>query len=168
MESMVSSRVPTDIPPDLGLGGGISGSEGLLSSEGSAAASVVSNENTVKELEDLSMGEVVVVPTVVSKVSRGFQFSDSGIAYWIVLSEVDLLFLKGMLGENWVFRMFNEKLELGCSDLRVWFKSESDLEGFGVDFSVMLCVEGKGLRGCDFEKVSGLFGSVQYILVGVV
>ncbi|KAJ0773771.1 hypothetical protein HanOQP8_Chr03g0104071 [Helianthus annuus] len=168
MESMVSSRVPPDIPPDLGLGGGISGSEGLLSSECSAAASVVSNENKVKELEDLSMGEVVVVPTVVSTVSRGFQFSDSGIAYWIVLFEVDLLFLKGMLGENWVFRMFNEKLELGCSDFRVSFKSESDLEGFGVDFSVMLCVEGKGLRGCDFEKVSGLFGSVQEILAGVV
>ncbi|MFS8000819.1 hypothetical protein Hanom_Chr13g01183011 [Helianthus anomalus] len=93
------------------------------------------------------MSEVVVVPTVVSKVSRGFQFSDSGIAYWIVLSEVDLLFLKGMLGDNWVFRMFNEKLEIGSSDLRVSFKSESDLVGFGV---------------------AGLYGSVQELLAGIV
>ncbi|MFS7993265.1 hypothetical protein Hanom_Chr12g01092071 [Helianthus anomalus] len=155
MESVISPRIPPDVPPDLGSGGGFDGSEGLLLAEGSSSESVGLFGDQVNVSSDQRMGEVVVVPAVISKVSRGFQISDTGIAYWIVLSEVDLVFLKGMLGDNWVFRMFNEKLELGNSDLRVSFKSEADLEGFGVNFSVMLCVEGRGLQGCDLEQISG-------------
>ncbi|KAM0044115.1 hypothetical protein Hdeb2414_s0010g00349401 [Helianthus debilis subsp. tardiflorus] len=48
-----------------------------------------------------------------------------------------------MLGENWMFRMFNEKLEIGGSDL-------------------------KGLIGADFDQLSGLYGSVREILAGIV
>ncbi|MFS8021036.1 hypothetical protein Hanom_Chr16g01422741 [Helianthus anomalus] len=168
MESVIPPRVPPDVPPDLGSGAGFDGAEGLLLAEGSSSESVGLFGDQMNVSSDQRMGEVVIVPAEISKVSRGFQISDTGIAYWIVLSEVDLVFLKGMLGDNWVFRMFNEKLELGNSDLRVSFKSEADLEGFGVNFSVMLCVEGRGLQGCDFEQISGLFGSVQEILAGMV
>ncbi|KAM0027408.1 hypothetical protein Hdeb2414_s0019g00539801 [Helianthus debilis subsp. tardiflorus] len=73
-----------------------------------------------------------------------------------------------MLGENWMFRMFNEKLGIGGSDLKVFFKSESDLGGFGVSFEVLLFVEGAGLLGADFDQISGLYGSVREILAGIV
>ncbi|MFS7888738.1 hypothetical protein Hanom_Chr00s000002g01598611 [Helianthus anomalus] len=64
--------------------------------------------------------------------------------------------------------MFNEKLEIGDSKLLVSFRSESDLREFGVNFAVILCVEGLGLQGCDFEVLANLFGSVQEILAGIV
>ncbi|MFS8000828.1 hypothetical protein Hanom_Chr13g01183131 [Helianthus anomalus] len=140
MISMISPKVPPDIPPDLGSGCGAIGSEGVVLSEGSALGLAYVNGDLMNMSSEQGMSEVVVIPTGVSKVSRGFQFSDSGIAYWIVLSEVDLLFLKGMLGDNWVFRMFNEKLEIGSSDLRVSFKSESDLVGVVILSMLLGCM----------------------------
>ncbi|KAF5805396.1 hypothetical protein HanXRQr2_Chr05g0208801 [Helianthus annuus] len=90
---------------------------------------------------DLSLGNAIEVPMVVSK-------------EW--------------LGDNWVARMFNEKLEIGDSKLVASFRSESDLREFGVNFAVILCVEGLGLQGCDFKVLANLFGSVQEILAGIV
>ncbi|KAF5790653.1 hypothetical protein HanXRQr2_Chr09g0385721 [Helianthus annuus] len=83
-------------------------------------------------------------------------------------SEVPMVVSKEWLGDNWVARMFNEKLEIGDSKLVASFRSESDLREFGVNFAVILCVEGLGLQGCDFEVLANLFGSVQEILAGIV
>ncbi|MFS7905389.1 hypothetical protein Hanom_Chr01g00047091 [Helianthus anomalus] len=166
---MSSTSVPPDIPPDLRLDPGLIGSEGSVQlSIGASVSQLGLNDGRMDSSEGNGLGEGIAEPTVVSKVSRGFRTSDSGIAFSVILSNEDLLFLKDMLGENWMFRMFNEKLGIGGSDLKVFFKSESDLGGFGVSFEVLLCVEGAGLLGVDFDQISGLYGSVREILAGIV
>ncbi|KAF5785034.1 hypothetical protein HanXRQr2_Chr10g0423861 [Helianthus annuus] len=166
---MSSTSVPPDIPPDLGLDSGLIGAVGsVLHSIGSVVSQVGLNDGRMDSSEGNGLGDGIAEPQVVSKVSRGFKTSESGIAFSVTLSNEDLMFLKDMLGDNWLFRMFNEKLGIGDSDLKVIFKSESDLGGFGVNFEVLLCVEGAGLVGADFEQLSGLYGSVREILAGIV
>ncbi|KAJ0521407.1 hypothetical protein HanIR_Chr10g0470541 [Helianthus annuus] len=151
---MSPAGIPPDIPPNLGSDVRVNGLEGsVLVSKGC-------QEKDLSSMDDLSLGITDEVPMVVSKASRGIPFSDSGIAFSIALSDRDLHFLKEWLGDNWVARMFNEKLEIGDSKLMVSFRSESDLREFGVNFAVILCVEGLGLQGCDFEICSCRSGSV--------
>ncbi|MFS7929523.1 hypothetical protein Hanom_Chr04g00333481 [Helianthus anomalus] len=152
---MSPDGIPPDIPPDLCSEVRVNGVEGSAGFPPDIPP-------------DLSLGNSVEVPMVVSKVSRGVPFSDSGIAFSITLTDGDLLFLKEWLGDNWVARMFNEKLEIGDSKLLVSFRSESDLWEFGVNFVVILCVEGVGLQECDFGVLANLYGSVQEILAGIV
>ncbi|MFS7946608.1 hypothetical protein Hanom_Chr06g00538391 [Helianthus anomalus] len=137
---MTSTSVPPDIPPDLRL------DSSVQHSIGTSVSQLCLNDGRMDSSEGNGLGDGIAEPKVVSKVSRGFRTSDSGIAFSIILSNEDLMFLKDMLGENWLFRMFNEKLGIGGSDLKVIFKSESHLGGFRVSFEVLLCVEGAGLE----------------------